>query len=96
VVTAQAKISALERELDRIEALDELRSRHGTGNMRGRRGGGDVSATAYGALAGAGGMLVVVITIQWLWSGRNRRGHQAFVPVRYINHPSFSLVGKRL
>jgi hypothetical protein len=94
------KIAMLERELDRIEALDELRSRgHG---IRGRsRGGGDAAsnATAYGALAGAAGMLIAVIAVQWLMSSRTRRAqhHQAaFVPVRYVNHSSFGLVGKRL
>jgi len=93
----RTKIASLERELDRIEALDQLRSRHAV--RGGRRGsGGETSATAFGALAGAAGMLIAVIMVQWLLSSRNNRRahHQAFVPVRYVNHPGFALVGKRL
>jgi hypothetical protein len=53
----------------------------------------------HGFFAGAGGMLVIMIAVQWLLSGR-RRHHQAYVPVRYVpvNHSgaSFALPVKRL
>jgi len=97
---SEAKIIMLNHDLDRLEALDELRAKHG--NTRGsRRGGGD-NGTVYGALVGATAMLIAVVSLQWFMNARHRRGqhHQpAFVPVRYVhNHPpvGFAMIGKRL
>ena len=84
--------------------LTSRRHSHGGGaNGAGIGGGGherETAATVTGILAGAGGMLVFVVAVQWFTGRRSRQ--QVNVPVRYGLHhaqpisPTFFSVNKRL
>lgn len=71
---------ALEAELATL--LSSSHSRHDRRYDSQWRETGETDATLHGVIAGAGGMLVVVIALQWVF-GQSRNRRRSFVPVSF-------------
>ena len=96
---SKERVELLSREMNRLEAINEIKTREENGKLRRENKKDNDGGTLQAMLTGAGGMLLVIITIQWLNTHRNqRRPQQAFVPVRYVatSHNGFTLPTKRL